>query len=54
MSKTLLSNDRPNLHNLEQEEISGFLKEMAQIMGLLPADSPNTQPQTVQSHESSK
>jgi len=47
------NNYNPNLHGLKQEDVSGFLKEIAQIMGLLPADSPNIQSQTVQSHKCS-
>ena len=53
MNKILLNNDIPNLHNLKQEEVSGFLKEIAQIMGQQPTHSPNTQSQTVESRECS-
>ena len=47
------NNYNPNLHGLKQEDVSGFLQEIAQIMGYLPTDSPNLQSQTVESHECS-
>jgi len=52
MRENVLSNYSSNLHGLKQEDISAFLKEIAQIMGYLPTYLPNTQSQTVQSSES--
>ena len=53
MRKVPQTNDSPNLQGLKQEDINGFLEEIAQLMVRMPTHSPGTQSQTAQSHECS-